>query len=47
LDAIVEKGGEEDDGLTDSIFEIVRQRALADSSGADSFLRGFYNEFGE
>jgi len=47
LDAIVEKGGEEDNGLTDSIFEIVRQRALADSSGADSFLRGFYNEFGE
>ena len=44
--SIVEKNAE-DDGWTDSKFEIVRQRALADSSGADSFLRDFYNEFGE
>ena len=28
-------------------FEIQRRRALANSSGADSFLRAFYQEFGD
>lgn len=37
----------EDVGLTSSQFEIERQRAIAGSSGADSFMKEFYAEFGE
>ena len=38
---------EVDYGLIDSIFEIKRKRALADSSGADSFLSDFDDKIRE